>query len=150
MIKLARQIVGYAGTRLRRGEGRPLRYLVAAGFNTMFGLAIFPVLLWTFDYLHRNYLIGLAIAQALSLFFAFATYKFGVFKTRGQVAREFAAFSSFYLINYAANWAALPALVELGGWNPIVAQLFFSLLVMVGSYVWHSRITFKQNSDEQV
>ena len=149
MIKIARNMMGQAQSTLRKGEGRPLRYLVAAGFNTAFGLAIFPALLWSSDYLHDHYLIALAIAQALSLCFAYGTYKFGVFRTRGQYAREFAAFSSFYLINYAANWAALPALVELAGWNPIVAQLFFSLLVIIGSYVWHSRITFKRAPESQ-
>jgi len=146
MIKTAKKFANQAHSTLRKGEGRPLRYLVAAGFNTAFGLSIFPLLLWSSAYLHEHYLVGLAIAQALSLCFAFATYKFGVFQTRGQYAREFSAFASFYLINYAANWAALPALVEWAGWNPIVAQLFFSLLVIAGSYVWHSRITFKQAS----
>lgn len=144
MIKAAKHMFGQAQSALRLGEGRPLRYLFAAGLNTVFGLAIFPTLLWLSDYLREHYLVGLAICQALSLCFAYVTYKFGVFRTRGQYAREFAAFSSFYLINYAANWAALPALVELGGWNPIAAQLFFSLLVIAGSYVWHSRITFRK------
>lgn len=146
MIKTAKRIANQAHSTLRRGEGRPLRYLVAGGLNTVFGLAIFPVLLWTSDYLRQHYLIALGIAQVVSLCFAFGTYKFGVFQTRGQYAREFAAFASFYLINYAANWAALPALVEWGGWDPIVAQLFFSLLVIAGSYVWHSRITFRHAS----
>ena len=149
MIKIARTMMGHAQAALRKGEGRPLRYLVAAGLNTAFGLAIFPVLLWSSHYLHEHYLVALAIAQALGLCFAYATYKFGVFRTRGQYAREFAAFSSFYLINYAANWAALPALVELAGWNPIVAQLFFSLLVIIGSYIWHSRITFKKAPESE-
>lgn len=144
MIRAAKTFVGHAHSTLRRGEGRPLRYLVAAGLNTAFGLAIFPVLLWISPYLRVHYLIALGIAQAVSLCFAFLTYKFGVFRTRGGYAREFTAFASFYLINYAANWAALPALVELGGWDPVIAQLFFSLLVIAGSYVWHSRITFRK------
>ena len=146
MIKVAKDAAGRAHSALRRGEGRPLRYLVAAGLNTLFGLSIYPALLWTSAYLKEHYLVGLAIAQALSLCFAFATYKFGVFRTRGQYAREFTAFASFYLINYAANWSALPALFELAGWDPIIAQLFFSLLVMIGSYVWHSKITFRKSA----
>lgn len=124
--------------------GRPLRYMIAAGANTAFGLAFYPALLWLSPYLHRHYLIGLAIAQAVSLCFAFLTYKFGVFQTRGGYAREFTAFSSFYLVNYAANWAALPALVELGGLSPIIGQLLFSLVLMAGSYLWHSRVTFRK------
>jgi putative flippase GtrA len=147
MIKRAQKLIGRASSVLGRESGRSMRYLMAAGLNTVFGLAIFPILLWSSSYLRHHYLIGLAIAQAVSLCFAFITYKFGVFRTRGGYAREFTAFASFYLVNYAANWAALPALVELAGWSPIIAQLFFSLLVIVGSYLWHSRVTFRKSSD---
>ena len=125
--------------------GRPLRYLFAAGVNTVFGLAIYPALLWASPYLHEHYLIGLLIAQAISLAFAYFNYKFGVFRTRGGYAREFTAFASFYLVNYAANWAALPFLVEIVGMTPIIAQLLFSFIVMVGSYFWHSRVTFRED-----
>jgi putative flippase GtrA len=126
------------------GGGRPLRYLIAAGLNTVFGLAIYPLLLWSSPYLRHHYLIGLLIAQAISLMFAYANYKFGVFRTRGRYAREVTAFASFYLANYAANWAALPLMVEVVGLSPIVAQLIFSFFVMVGSYFWHSRVTFRE------
>ena len=126
------------------GPGRPLRYIVAAVLNTAFGLAIYPVLLWTSPYLHRHYMVALLIAQAISLAFAYMNYKFGVFRTRGRYAREFTAFVSFYLANYAANWAALPLLVEVVRLSPIVAQLIFSGIVMVGSYFWHSRVTFRE------
>jgi len=66
-----------------------------------------------------------------------------VFRTRGNIAREFGTFSSFYLFNYAANWAALPLLVELGGVPPILAQLGFTALLVLGSWFWHSRVTFR-------
>jgi putative flippase GtrA len=143
MIRAAKNLAGQAHSTIR-AKGRPLRFLVAGGLNTLFGLSIFPLLLWSFAYLREHYLIGLGIAQAVSLCFAFTTYKFGVFRTRGQYVREFMAFSSFYLINYAANWAALPALVEWARWDPIVAQLFFSLIIIIASYAWHSRITFRE------
>lgn len=140
-VRTAAEPASDAATR----TGRPLRYLVAAGFNTAFGLAIYPVLLWVSPYLHEHYLIGLLIAQAISLAFAYFNYKFGVFRTRGGYAREFTAFASFYLANYAANWAALPFLVEVVGLSPIVAQLLFSVIVMIGSYFWHSRVTFRED-----
>lgn len=124
---------------------RPFRFLVAAGLNTAFGLAIYPALLWTFRPLQKHYLIGLLIAQAVSLCFAYANYKIGVFRTRGRYAREVTAFLSFYLVNYAANWIALPALVELGHLPPIVAQILFTLVLVAGSYFWHSRVTFRES-----
>ncbi|AQR75354.1 GtrA family protein [Sphingomonas sp. LM7] len=122
---------------------RPVRFLLAGAANTAFGLAIYPLLLWSVPAFHTHYLIALGLAQAISLCFAFATYKLGVFRTRGNVAREFGTFSSFYLFNYAANWAALPLLVELGGVPPIVAQLGFTALLILGSWFWHSRVTFR-------
>lgn len=132
---------------LARGGRRPLRFLIAGAANTAFGLAIYPLLLWSVPALHTHYMIALGVAQAVSLCFAFTTYKLGVFRTRGNIAREFGTFSGFYLINYAANWLALPLLVEIGGLSPIVAQFGFTLVLIVGSYFWHSRLTFRPAGD---
>jgi len=129
--------------------GRPLRFLAAGALNTAVGLALYPLLLWSVPLLHMHYLIALGIAQAACLLFAFATYKLGVFRTRGDIGREFALFSSFYLVNYAANWAALPALVELGGVHPILAQTAFTMVLIGGSWLWHSRVTFRQSGGEK-
>jgi len=123
---------------------RPLRFLVAGAANTLFGLGIYPLLLWSSDTLHHHYLLALGIAQAVSLCFAFATYKLGVFRTHGNLAREFGTFSGFYLFNYAANWAALPLLVEIAGLPPVIAQLGFTAMLIVGSWFWHNHVTFRQ------
>lgn len=125
---------------------RPLRFVVAGALNTLFGLAIFPALLWSSTYLHHHYMIALLIAQATSVLFAFAAYRFGVFRTKGSMVRQFGLFSSFYIVNYIVNWVALPLLVEVGRLNPVIAQLGFAVIVMVGSYYWHSRVTFSRRS----
>jgi putative flippase GtrA len=129
--------------KLARRSERPLRFAVAGAINTVFGLAIYPLLLWLFPLLRVHYLIALGIAQAISLLFAFCTYKFGVFHSRSNLIQEFGTFSSFYLVHFAANWLALPLLVEAAGISPVIAQLAFSLVLMVSSYFWHSRLTFK-------
>lgn len=127
------------------GEGgRPLRFLVAGGLNTVFGLGIYPLLLWSFPELRVHYMVALPIAQAISVSFAFATYKLGVFRTKGALLREFGAFSGFYLFNYAANWLALPLLVEFGRIPPVIAQVGFTLVLIAGSWFWHSRVTFRR------
>lgn len=125
--------------------GRPLRFLIAGAVNTAFGLAIYPLLLWAVPAFRTHYMIALGVAQILGLCFAFVTHKLGVFRTRGNVAREFGAFSSFYLFNYAANWAALPLLVEVGGIHPAIAQVGFAVILIVGSWFWHSRVTFRDS-----
>ena len=128
---------------LRKAGERPVRYLMAGGLNTLVGLSAYPLLLWISPWFHEHYLVALAIVQVLCLIFAFSTYKFGVFRTRTNIVNEFWKFSSYYLLNYAANWLALPLLVEVGKIPPIYAQFGFALCVIVGSYFWHSNITFK-------
>ena len=128
---------------------RPFRFLAAGAVNTAFGLAFYPLLVWSVPYLHRHYLLALAIAQAVCLVFAYLTYKLGVFRTRGRFAQEFGAFSTFYIANYAVNWLALPALVELGGIQPVIAQTGFTCVLIAGSWFWHSRVTFRTAEDRQ-
>jgi len=132
---------------LRKAGERPVRYLMAGGINTLVGLSAYPLLLWLSPWFHEHYLVALAIVQVFCLIFAFSTYKFGVFRTRTNIVNEFWKFSSYYLLNYAANWLALPLLVEVGKVPPIYAQFGFALCVIVGSYFWHSNITFKPVAD---
>lgn len=129
------------------GGGRPLRFLIAGGVNTAFGLAFYPVLLWSIPALHRHYMAGLIVAQAATLCFSFAVYKAGVFRTRSNMAREFGAFASFHGVNYALNWLALPALVHVAKIDPIPAQLGYSVLFLAVSYFWHRHITFRADGD---
>lgn len=135
-----------ARARLTSGGARPLRFVLAGGLNTLFGLSIFPLIRWAIPYLHAHYQIALLIAQTISLCFAYGTYKLTVFRTRTRhdaLAREVGAFSSFYLIAAVINWAALPLLVEQLGIGPNVVQTGFAVLLILGSYVWHSRLTFR-------
>jgi len=133
---------------MRKTGERPVRFLLAGGLNTLVGLSAYPLLLWISPWFHAHYLVALAIVQVLCLLFAFSTYKFGVFRTRNNIVSEFWKFSSYYLLNYAANWLALPLLVEVGKIPPIYAQFGFALCVIVGSYFWHSNITFKPVFEE--
>jgi putative flippase GtrA len=129
-------------------QRRSLRFLMAGAANTAFGLAIYPALLWSVPAFRTHYLLALGIAQAVSLCFAFTTYKLGVFRTRGNILREFATFASFYLFNYAANWVALPVLVELAEVPPVIAQLGFTVALIAGSWFWHSRVTFRTSAEQ--
>lgn len=121
-----------------------LRFLAGGGVNTLFGLAIFPVLLWAVPVLRTYYMAGLLIAQAASLVFAFCVQKYAVFRARGGfVPEEFAKFSSFYLGIYAANWLVLPLLVEGLGWTPEWVQAGFVIVTAIGSWFWHRGVTFR-------
>ena len=120
-----------------------LRYLAVGGVNTSFGVTIYPVLMLSSATLGANYLVTLAIAQALSIVFSFTTYKILVFRSSGGFVGEFLKFVGFNLAGIAANWAVVPALVEFDVVEPIVAQVAFTILWVVGSYFWHRAVTFR-------
>ncbi len=129
--------------RLVRAHETKVRFLAAGGLNTAFGLAIFPILMWTLGPRGLHYMVALIISQITSILLAYTTQKFLVFRTRGNYIVEFGKFAIFYLSYCLVNLAVLPLLVEIGRINPIVAQFCFSLLIIVTSYFWHSRVTFK-------
>jgi putative flippase GtrA len=131
---------------LRADGGVKLRFLIAGTLNTTFGLGIFPLLMLGFGRMPRGYLIALVISHPLSIVFAYITNKYFTFRTRRNYLREFAKFSSFYLINFAANLVALPFCVEVLRWPAIPSQLAFATIVMALSYFWHSRVTFRQKA----
>ena len=139
-----------ARARLTADGGTPLRFVLAGALNTAFGLSIYPLIRWAIPFLHTHYQIALLVAQVTSLCFAYPTYKLAVFRTRGSnIAREVGAFSGFYFIAAAVNWAALPLLVQRLGLGPNIAQTGFSVLLIISSYLWHSRITFRQNEGKR-
>jgi len=118
-------------------------FLLVGGLNTVFGFSIYPALLFSFPLLQKHYLWALVIAQIVSVAFAYVMYKRAVFRTSGPWWRELWTFCSFYLIVFMINLAVLPFLVEIVGLPPIVAQLAFGIVTLIGSYIWHSRLTFR-------
>ena len=124
---------------------KKIKFILIGGLNTMFGLAIYPFLLWILKSFKIHYLIILLFCQFISITFAYFMYKLFVFRTKGNYLREFLKFSSFYLSILLINLIALPILVE--GFNiPIVlSQIIFTFVVIVLSYFWHSKISFLDN-----
>ncbi|MBP0133173.1 MAG: GtrA family protein [Nitrosospira sp.] len=119
-----------------------IRFLIAGAFNTAIGLALFPALYFLAAPMKLHYLVILIMSQVLCISSAFLTSKFLVFRTSGNYLRETGKFLTFHLTYFLVNLAALPALVEFVGMNPVWAQTLFAVLIIVTSYFWHSRITF--------
>ena len=122
-----------------------VRFLLAGAFNTVIGLAVYPALYFLAAPLKLHYLTILAVSQVVCVTVAFLTSKFLVFRTSGNYLKESGKFLTFHLSYFLVNLAALPALVEFAGMNPVWAQTLFAVLVIVSSYFWHSRITFSSS-----
>ena len=130
------------GLNLANQNQTKVRFLLAGAFNTAIGLAVFPALYFLAAPLKLHYLTILVISQLVCVTVAFLSNKFLVFRTTGNYLRESGKFLTFHLSYFLVNLAALPALVEFAGLNPVWGQTLFAVLVIVTSYFWHSRITF--------
>lgn len=118
-------------------------YLLIGGWNTVFGYAVFTALYYygTARF-HLHYVILLLLSQVINVTSAYLVYKRFVFKTKGNLIREYCRFCTFYWLSFAANLILLPALVELFGLDPVISQGLFIIVAAVTSYLWHAHYTF--------
>lgn len=121
-----------------------IRFLLAGGVNTLFGLACFPILYIVFKDLNFHYLYILILSQLSCILFSYITNKFFVFQTSKNYINEFSKFASFYLIFSIVNIFYLPFMVEFIKMTPVISQLFFSVIIILSSYFWHKHISFKK------
>jgi len=120
-----------------------ITYLFAGILNTVFGLSIFPIMMAILQPQDIHYNIIITICYPFSIFFAFITNKFIVFRTMGNTKSEFLKFIYFHFVHYLINICILPILILISGLSPIWAQMLFIVIVIVSGWFWHSRITFK-------
>jgi putative flippase GtrA len=118
-------------------------FLIVGFLNTVFGLLAFPILFYFFNPHFPHYLYILFLSTATCILFSFTTLKYFVFKTKGPIINEFVKFLIFQLIVFIVNLIALPLLVNYLINDPIISQTIFLIFVILSSYFWHNRVTFK-------
>lgn len=136
MQKALRNIIG-------RHE-KKLRFLIAGGVNTIVGLSVYPLLYILLKPIGLGYMEVLFLAQVICITFSFLSNKYFVFKTKGNIKKEYVKFFMFYGFYLALNVICLPFMVEVINLTPIISQTLFSIAIIVTSYFWHNFITFKQ------
>jgi len=123
---------------------KKVRFLIVGGVNTMVGLSVYPILFILLKPIGFGYMEVLFLAQVICITFSFISNKYFVFKTKGNIKKEYVKFFMFYGFYLALNVICLPVMVEMIKITPIIAQTLFSIAIIVSSYFWHNFITFKQ------
>ena len=129
---------------LIRVHEKKIRFLIAGGVNTLVGLSVYPALFVFLNPFGFGYMKVLLVSQVISITFSFITNKFFVFRTKGEVTKEYIKFFMFYGFYLTLNLIFLPIFVDVLYLTPIVAQTIFSMAVIVTSYFWHNLVTFKR------
>ena len=147
---------------------RGIRYLIAGACNTLFGLCNALAMTRLFVVLEPSQpkLMGSAAmlcASFLSIAFSFLTYKWFVFKTRGNYVREYLKSLLVYLPSIAINTLAVaPLSVALNFVNAPIENLtkiaggsvYLATVLLVGttlilSFFGHKHFSFRNTGDPE-
>lgn len=121
---------------------KEVRYLLVAGTTQVVYLGTFALGLlagW-------HYMLAIGVAQVLTIAAAFPAYRTIVFESAGRIGTDFIRFISVWAGGAVAGIVLTPALVELGGVHPFVAQLIAIVLVAVGSFLGHRYFSFRHQA----
>lgn len=124
-----------------------IRYLIAGGYNTVFGFAVFSGLYLLLEH-QVHYLFIAVVAQVIGITNSFLVYRYLVFKSRGNIIYEYLRIYVVYGVSFVLGILLLALLVEIAGLHPILAQFFIIIVTVIVSYFGHSRFTFNQKSGE--
>ncbi len=125
-----------------------ITYLIVGGWNTLFGYASFSIF-YFFLSQRFNSTVILTISYVLSITNAFIGYKALVFRTRGNVLKEYMRFYVIYGGAYVANLILLPVLMGILLLNVYIAQGLIVFLTVISSYIFHKRFTFKMHEHKE-
>ena len=128
-------------------KSRIARFGFFGGFNTAIGFLAYPVLYFFFNGVF-SYIEILYISFFISTHIAFLTTKYYVFRSPGSMFKEYCRFMIFHLLILGVNLIFLPIFVEVLLLHPSISQIIFSVILMLLSYFWHLKITFRENINE--
>jgi len=130
------------GTRLSSRYWPFLRYLLVGGWNTLFGMGIYA-LLYRFFGERVHYLVLLVPANILAITNAYLGYKFIVFRTSGNMMREYLRCYVVYGGMMILSAGLLFVFVEYLKLNPVYANAVCVLVATVVSYFSHKHFSFR-------
>jgi len=112
------------------------------GVNTIWGFISYPLFFSLLAPLNLHYLLVLIGNYVFNMTIAYWLQKRFVFKTKGNILREYTKFLTLQGFAFGVNVFVLPITVELLKLQPIIGQTIFAVSVALISFFWNDKITF--------
>ena len=123
------------------------RFVLVGGFNTFVGFVAFAAIQFLSNgALHE--VVSLLLAHLVASSIAFVLHRRVVFRVSGQVFIDYVRFQSVYAVPLSINVVVLPLLVRVGGVNVYVAQLLFTVVSVIITYIGHKYFSFRRRSEQ--
>lgn len=120
---------------------RKIRFLLVGGFNTLFSYLLFVLLV---QYASLPYAWALLIQYAVTINVSIFTMRYYVFRSSGNLLREYTKAWGVYLGMLASNYVALFLMIDTAGLSPVAAQTVYTAVATVLMYIIHQKITFRK------
>lgn len=129
-----------------------IKFLLVGVWNTIFSFGIFVILyklfknIFELDYF--AYTTAQVLGSILAIINAYICHKYFTFRSavRGRkMILEFLRFSTTYVATFLLSLLLMPFFVEVLKINPIVSSIILNIIVILTSYIVHSRFSFKKS-----
>jgi putative flippase GtrA len=131
-------------------NGVRARFVVVGIWNSVFSYLLFLVinslLSNIFDKRYIVYMTAILVGRTIAITNAFIFHKYFTFRSKAKgvnLIKEFVKFYMTYNINLLVSITLMPVTVELVGIPPAGAAAIVMMICAAGSYLIHSRFTFK-------
>lgn len=119
-----------------------INYIIAGIWNTLFSYVTFIVLYYSMKPFELNIVVVLIFSQIICLTQAYITYKIFVFKTKGNYLQEYLRFYLVYGSSFSINLILIFLFVDIMNMNPIISQGIIACIVIILSYLGHTKYSF--------
>jgi putative flippase GtrA len=135
-------------------SGQVVRYLLVGVWNTLFGYGLYALLTYLFTPLiPYAYMVAGLLGSVTSITVAFVGYKLFVFRTKGNILKEYLRCYVVYGTSTVVNLALLPVLVavlnlcvESPVYSPYIAGAILTGATVIMSFFGHQQYTFARPS----
>ena len=122
-------------------KAQSIRYLITGGWNTVFGIVVYALLIKLFG--ENHYLLLAVLSNIISITNAYICYKIFVFKTKGNILKEYLKCYVVYGISMLLGLLILYIFVDLMHISPVISNIISVLLLTVVSFIGHRYFSFR-------
>ena len=125
-------------------KSQSIRYIITGVWNTVFGILVYALLIKLLG--ENHYILLAVVSNIISITNAYICYKLFVFKTKGNILKEYLKCYVVYGLSMLLGLLLLYVFVDIAGLNPVIANIISVLLLTIVSFVGHRYYSFKNKS----
>jgi len=118
------------------------RYLIVGAWNTLFGIALFAVLLKYFEN-GLGYIGVLSVATPVAVVQSHLSQRIFVWKSNAEYKSELLRFGLVYFAQYLSNLALLFVAVDIFHFDVLASQVSIAIGLVAVTFIVNKRWTFK-------